>query len=68
MNYTRGMKSLLALIQAEPVALVAVVQTTLAAAVLFGLPLSEAQLAGVVVAVGAWLGFFTRSKVEVSAG
>ena len=52
------------IIQAEPVRFVAAVQATLACAVLFGLELTEAQLAGIVVAISAWLAFVTRQKVE----
>ena len=57
------MSNFLELAKGEPVRLVAAVQTTLAAAVLFGLPLTEAQLAGLVIAIAAWLAFFTRSQV-----
>ena len=57
------MSKLWELIQGEPVRLVAVVQTTLAAAVLFGLPLSPEELSGVIVALSAWLAFFTRNQV-----
>ena len=53
----------LELAASEPVRLVAAVQATLAVAVLFGLPITEAQLAGIVLAVAAWLAFFTRSQV-----
>ncbi len=52
------------LVQSEPVRLVAAIQTTLAVAVLFGLPITEAQLAGLVMAVSAWLAFVTRSQVR----
>lgn len=51
------------LIRREPVRFVAAIQTTLAAAVLFGAPLTEAQLAGIIVAVSAWLAFITREQV-----
>ncbi len=51
------------LVRSEPVRLVAAIQTTLAVAVLFGLPLSEEQLAGIVVAVSAWLALVTRRQV-----
>lgn len=54
---------MLELIRSEPVRLVAAVQSTLAVAVLFGVPLTEGQLAGLVLALGAWLAFFTRSQV-----
>ena len=50
-------------IKSEPVRLVAAVQTTLAALVLFGLDLSPEQLAGVVVAISAWLALVTRNDV-----
>lgn len=52
-----------ALVRAEPVRLVAAVQSTLAVLVVFGVPLTEAQLAAVVLAIGAWLGFVTRQQV-----
>lgn len=48
---------------AEPLRLVAAVQATLALAVLFGLPLTEEQLSGIILAVAAWLSFVTRSQV-----
>ena len=51
------------LIRTEPLRLVAAVQATLAAAVLFGVPLTPEQLAGVVIALAAWLSFVTRSQV-----
>jgi len=60
------MAAVLELIRVEPLRLVAAIQTTLAGAVLFGLPLSEEQLAGLVVAIAAWLAFFTRNQVEVA--
>ena len=46
----------------RPVEIVAAVQATLAVAVLFGLPLTENQLAGLVIAVGAWLALFTAKQ------
>ena len=49
------------LVKAEPVRVVAALQATLAVAVLFGLPITEAQLAGIVMAVAAWLAVVTRS-------
>lgn len=52
-----------ALAHAEPVRLVAAVQATLAASVLFGLPLTEAQLAALVICAAAWLAFWTRKQV-----
>ncbi len=57
------MTGLLELIRSEPVRLVAAVQTSMAVAVLFGAPVTEAQLSGVVVAFAAWLAFFTRNQV-----
>ena len=51
------------LVQHEPVRLVAAIQATLATAVLFGLDLTEAQLAGLVLCVSAWLAFVTRRAV-----
>lgn len=58
------MDSFIELVRLNPVRLVAAIQTTLAVAVLFGLPLTEAQLAGLVVALAAWLAFFTQKQVE----
>lgn len=54
---------MLKLIQAEPVRFVGAVQATLALAVLFGVDLSPEQLAGIVLAIAAWIGFVTRSQV-----
>lgn len=57
------MTDILDLIRSEPVRFVAAIQTTLAVAVLFGLNLTPEQLAGLVVAVAAWLAFVTRKQV-----
>lgn len=57
------MDAFIELVRLNPVRLVAAIQTTLAVAVLFGLPLTEAQLAGLVVALAAWLAFFTQKQV-----
>lgn len=57
------MSAVLELVRSEPVRLVAAVQASLAVAVLFGLPLTEVQLSGLVVALAAWLAFFTRNQV-----
>lgn len=54
---------MLKLIRQEPVRFVGAIQATLAAAVLFGVDLSPEQLAGLVLAIAAWLGFVTRSQV-----
>lgn len=54
---------MIGLLKREPLRLVAAVQTTLAAAALFGVPLTEAQLAAVVIAFAAWLSFITREQV-----
>ena len=61
------MNTIWAHIKTEPVRLVAAVQTTLAALVLFGLDLSPEQLAGVVVAFSAWLALVTRNNVVTAA-
>lgn len=57
------MKSFLALVAAEPVRCVAAIQTTLAAAVVFGVDISQDQLAVLVLAIAAWLGLITRQQV-----
>lgn len=55
--------NVLKLIKAEPVRFVGAVQATLAVAVLFGVDLTPEQLAGIVLAIAAWLGLVTRSQV-----
>ena len=50
-------------IKREPLRLVGAVQATLAVAVLFGVPLTAEQLAGLVLAFAAWLGIVTRQQV-----
>lgn len=60
------MSNISELVRSEPVRLVAAVQTTLAVAALFGAPITEAQLSGLVVALAAWLAFFTRNQVTPS--
>lgn len=57
------MHNLLRHIRREPVRFVAAVQTTAAALVLFGVPLTPAQIAGGCLAIAAWLGFVTRQQV-----
>ena len=57
------MNKLFAIIKAEPVRLVAAVQATLAAAVMFGVDITADQLSGIAVAIAAWLAFVTRSAV-----
>ena len=57
------MQKVLELIRSEPVRLVAAIQATLAVLVLFGVPLTPEQLAGIVLAIGAWLAFVTRKAV-----
>lgn len=49
--------------QGEPVAVAAFVRAAILCAVLFGVDLSDGQVAGVLVAVEAGLAMFTRSKV-----
>jgi hypothetical protein len=57
------MNNIAALIQGEPVRFISAIQATLAVAVLFGLALTAVQVAGIVLALAAWLSFVTRSKV-----
>jgi ABC-type nickel/cobalt efflux system permease component RcnA len=57
------MSSLVALVKAEPVRFIAAIQATLALAVLFGVALTAVQIAGIVLAIAAWLSFVTRSQV-----
>jgi len=52
------------LLAAEPVAVVAALQASLALAVLFGVELSADQLAGVGACAAAWLGLVTRRRVS----
>jgi hypothetical protein len=47
----------------EPVRFVGAIQATLAVAVLFGVALTAEQIAGVVLAIAAWLSFVTRQQV-----
>lgn len=47
----------------EPVAIVAFIRSVLLCAVLFGLDLSNEQIAGVVLVVEAGAALFTRSRV-----
>jgi hypothetical protein len=54
---------MISLIRQEPVRFIAAIQTTLAAAVLFGLELSADQIAGLIVAIAAWLALVTRNQV-----
>lgn len=51
------------LIRDEPVRFVAAIQATLAVAVLFGVELTAEQIAGIILAVAAWLALVTRSQV-----
>jgi hypothetical protein len=53
------------LIRAEPIRFVAAIQATVALVVLFGVAISAPQVAGIVLAVSAWLSLVTRSKVQV---
>ena len=66
------MSNLWALIQSEPVRLVALVQTTLAFVVFglseVGVTMSEQLVALFMVAFSAWLAFFVRGKVTVTDG
>lgn len=52
------------LVADEPVRFVGAIQATLAVAVLFGVELTPEQLAGVVLAIAAWLSFITRKQVS----
>lgn len=58
------MKTLREGIQQEPVRFVSAIQATLAVVVLFGVDLTPEQLAGIVLAIAAWLGFVTRQQVS----
>tara|TARA_R110002096_G_scaffold410559_1_gene610315 strand:- start:429 stop:614 length:186 start_codon:yes stop_codon:yes gene_type:complete len=51
------------LLAAEPVAVVAALQASLALAVLFGVDLSADQLAGIGACAATWLGLVTRRRV-----
>ena len=55
-----------ALIRSEPVRFIAAIQATIALLVLFGLALTAPQVAGIILAVSAWLSLVTRSKVKVA--
>lgn len=55
------------LITKEPVRFIGAIQATLALAVLFGVTISAAQLAGIILAVAAWLSFITRQQVTPSS-
>ena len=55
------------LIRQEPVRFVAAIQATLALSVLFGVPLTAEQIAGIVLAIAAWLSFVTREQVTPMA-
>lgn len=51
------------LVKREPIRVLAAIQATLAAAVMFGVDVTEEQLSGIVIALSAWLALVTRSQV-----
>lgn len=57
------MDSIIDLVKREPVRTVSAIQVTIAAAILFGLNVTEEQLSGVIIAISAWLGLVTRQQV-----